>query len=85
MFLQPLLINLRWTEVEEGIYARDGILLSNTSLREVLDASPINDKRIFLVENCPKKAESLPKNLPDVFHRDRGVIFLDKSGHNIKM
>jgi len=30
-------------------------LLSNTPLREVLDASPINDKRIFLVENCPKK------------------------------
>jgi NTE family protein len=59
-------------------------LLSNTPLREVLDASPINDKRIFLVENCPKKP-ALPKNLPDVFHRARDIIFSDKSEHNIKM
>jgi NTE family protein len=83
MFLQLLLINFRWTEVEKGIYESDGILFSNTLLREVLDASPINDKRIFLVENCPKKP-ALPKNLPDVFHRARDIIFSDKSEHNIK-
>jgi NTE family protein len=36
------------------VYAWDGSLLSNTPLREVIDASPVNDKRIFLAENYPK-------------------------------
>ena len=39
------LYNFPWIEVEEGVYAWDGGLLSNTPLREVLDASPIKDKR----------------------------------------
>ncbi len=30
-----------WVEVEKGVYAWDGSLLSNTPLREVIDASPI--------------------------------------------
>src|SRR5918994_2170403 len=46
----------RWEEVEKGVYAWDGSLLSNTPLREVIDASPVNDKRVFLVENYPKKS-----------------------------
>jgi NTE family protein len=79
------LYNFRWTEVEKGIYAWDGSLLSNTPLREVLDASPINNKRIFLVENYPKKVESLPKNLPEVYHRARDIMFSDKTEHNIQM
>jgi NTE family protein len=45
----------RWVEVEKGLYAWDGSLLSNTPLREVIDMSPVKDKRIFLVENYPKK------------------------------
>jgi NTE family protein len=36
-----------WIEVQEGIYAWDGSLLSNTPLREVIEASPVKDKRIF--------------------------------------
>src|SRR5215211_6487247 len=44
----------QWVEVEEGVYAWDGSLLSNTPLREVIDASPVKNKRIFLVENYPK-------------------------------
>jgi NTE family protein len=51
--------NFRWTEVEKETYAWDGSLLSNTLLREVLYASPINDKRIFLVENYLKKKLNL--------------------------
>jgi NTE family protein len=70
--------NFRWTEVEKETYAWDGSLLSNTPLREVLDASPINNKRIFLVENYLKKVESLPKNLPEVYHRARELCFLTK-------
>jgi NTE family protein len=74
-----------WVEVEKGMYVWDGSLLSNTPLREVIDASPVIDKRIFLVENYPKKIERLPQNLPEVLHRARDIMFSDKTAHNIKM
>lgn len=79
------LYNFRWVEVEQGIYSWDGSLLSNTPLREVIDASPVNDKRIFLVENYPKKVDLLPKNLPEVYHRARDIMFSDKTEHSITM
>lgn len=79
------LYNFRWVEVEQGIYSWDGSLLSNTPLREVIDASPVNDKRIFLVENYPKKVDLLPKNLPEVYHRARDIIFSDKTEHSVTM
>ncbi len=74
-----------WVEVEKGVYAWDGSLLSNTPLREVMDAAPIINKRVFIVENYPKKIERLPKNLPEVYHRARDIMFSDKTAHNIKM
>jgi NTE family protein len=55
-----------WIEVEKGVYAWDGSLLSNTPLREVIDAAPIRDKRVFIVENYPRKIERLPQNMPEV-------------------
>jgi NTE family protein len=79
------LYNFRWVEVEDGVFAWDGGLLSNTPLREVIDASPVNDKRTFLVENYPKKVETLPKNLPEVYHRARDIVFSDKTEHNVTM
>jgi NTE family protein len=75
----------RWVEVEKGVYAWDGSLLSNTPLREVIDVSPVKDKRIFLVENYPKKIEKLPDNLLEVEHRSRDIMFCDKTLHNIQM
>jgi NTE family protein len=83
-FAYPL-YNFRWVEVEDGVFAWDGGLLSNTPLREVIDASPVNDKRTFLVENYPKKVEALPKNLPEVYHRARDIMLSDKTEHNITM
>ncbi|MDQ2685944.1 MAG: patatin-like phospholipase family protein, partial [Thermoproteota archaeon] len=78
------LYNFPWVEVEKGIYAWDGGLLSNTPMREVLDASPILDKKIFLIENYPKKVAKLPSNLGEVYHRARDIIFSDKTEHNVK-
>jgi NTE family protein len=75
----------RWVKVEEGVYAWVGSLLSNTPLREVIDASPINDKRIFLVENYPKRCDTLPDNLPEVQHRARDIMFSDKTLHSVRM
>jgi NTE family protein len=60
-------------------------LLSNTPLREVIDASPVKDKRVFLVENYPKKCDTLPDNLQQVQHRARDIMFSDKTLHNIQM
>jgi NTE family protein len=74
-----------WVEVEKGTYVWDGSLLSNTPLREVIDVSPVIDKRIFIVENYPKKIERLPQNMPEVLHRARDIVFSDKTAHNIKM
>ena len=74
-----------WIEVEKGVYAWDGSLLSNTPLREVIDASPVKDKRIFLVENYPKNIDKLPSNLQEVQHRARDIMFSDKTMHNVQM
>src|SRR5215207_5035231 len=79
------LYNFRWVEVEDGVYAWDGGLLSNTPLREVIEASPVNDKRICIVENYPKRIDVLPNNLPEVYHRARDIIFSDKTKHNVTM
>ena len=79
------LYNFRWIEVEDGVYAWDGGLLSNTPLREVIDASPMNDKRICIVENYPKRVNALPKNLPEVYHRARDIMFSDKTEYNVRM
>jgi NTE family protein len=75
----------QWIEVEKGVYAWDGSLLSNTPLREVIDASPVNDKRIFLVENYPKNINNLPDNLQEIQHRARDIMFSDKTMHNVQM
>jgi NTE family protein len=45
----------------------------------------VNDKRICIVENYPKKVDALPKNLPEVYHRARDIIFSDKTEHNVTM
>jgi NTE family protein len=74
-----------WAEVEKGVYAWDGSLLSNTPLREVIDASPVKDKRIFLVENYPKRCDTLPDNLQEVQHRARDIMFSDKTLHSVQM
>jgi NTE family protein len=75
----------RWVEVEKGVYAWDGSLLSNTPLREVIDASPVKDKQVFLVENYPKKCDTLPDHLLEVQHRSRDIMFGDKTLHSIQM
>ena len=77
--------NFPWIELEEGVYAWDGGLLSNTPFGEVIDASPVIDKRLFFVENYPRRVDKLPGNLAEVYHRTRDIQFSDKSQHSIKM
>ncbi|WP_458747343.1 patatin-like phospholipase family protein [Candidatus Nitrosocosmicus sp. T] len=77
--------NFQWIKVKDGVFAWDGSLLSNTPLREVIAASPKRDKRIYIVENYPKNIDSLPKNMPEVYHRARDIMFSDKTEHNVQM
>jgi NTE family protein len=77
--------NFPWVELEPGVYAWDGALLSNTPFSEVIDASPVIDKSLFFVENYPRRIDKLPDNLAEVYHRTRDIQFSDKSQYQIKM
>ena len=74
-----------WIEVNDGMYAWDGSLLSNTPIREVMTASPSNDKNIFIVENYPKKIDNLPSNMTEVQSRAKDIMFTDKDQSLRKM
>jgi NTE family protein len=74
-----------WIEIEKGVYAWDGSLLNNTPLREVIQASPRNDKHLYIVENYPKQIDRLPSNMGEVLDRARDIIFSDKTKFTIKM
>ena len=74
-----------WVEVDKGVYGWDGSLLSNTPVREVLSASPRNDKNIFIVENYTRNIHRLPSNMAEVESRAKDILFCDKNMENIKM
>jgi NTE family protein len=72
-----------WIELNGGVFAWDGSLLSNTPVREAIDASPRNDKHLFIVENYPRNVDRLPSNRIEVLDRARDIIFSDKTMHDI--
>ncbi len=67
-----------WVDVDDGVYAWDGSLLSNTPVREVMVASPSSDKNIFIIENYPSKIDRLPTNMSEVQSRAKDIMFTDK-------
>ena len=75
---------LAWTK-KDGLYLWDGSLLSNTPLRGVIDASPKNHKRVYIINLFPKIQNELPTNMFDIWHRARDIIHTDKTDHNIHM
>lgn len=74
-----------WVEIEDEVYAWDGSLLDNTPLRQVIRASPRNDKHVYIVENYPRKIDRLPSSLMEVLDRTRDIIFSDKTEYSIRM
>jgi NTE family protein len=74
-----------WIEIDKGVFGWDGSLLNNTPLREVIQASPKNDKNVFIVENYPRKIGNLPTNMAEVLDRARDIIFSDKTKHTIRL
>lgn len=75
---------IAWTQ-KDSRYLWDGTLLSNTPLREVIDASPRCDKKVYIVNLFPRKQEELPANMLEIWHRARDIMFTDKTYHNVKM
>jgi NTE family protein len=75
---------IKWTE-KDGKYLWDGALLSNTPLREVIDASPKTDKKVFIVNLFPHIQDDLPQNMQDVWHRARDIMHSDRTDNNLKM
>jgi NTE family protein len=73
-----------WVQVEPGVYAWDGGLLSNTPLKELVEASPRNNKNVYIVENYPRKIDRLPADWGEVLDRTRDIIFSDKTVYDLR-
>ena len=75
---------ISWTQ-KSGKYLWDGTLLSNTPLREVINASPKYDKKVYVVDLFPKDHPEIPNNMFEVWHRARDIMHTDKTEHNVHM
>lgn len=75
---------ISWTK-KSGKYLWDGTLMSNTPLREVINASPKHDKKVFVVDLFPKSQHEIPNNMFEVWHRARDIMYTDKTEHNVQM
>ena len=75
---------ISWTQVGNR-YLWDGTLLSNTPLREVIDASPICDKRVIIANLFPHNQEELPRNMMEAWHRARDIMHTDKTDQTVRM
>jgi NTE family protein len=75
---------ISWTKVGSK-YLWDGTLLSNTPLREVIDASPTCDKRVIIADLFPHGQEDIPKNMLESWHRARDIMHADKTEQTVRM
>lgn len=75
---------IKWTE-KDGKYLWDGALLSNTPLREVIDASPKTDKRVFIINLFPHIQDDLPQNMQEVWHRARDIMHSDRTDNSLRL
>ncbi len=75
---------ISWTKIGQR-YLWDGTLLSNTPLREIIDASPKRDKKVYIVNLFPKIHDELPTNMMETWHRARDIMHIDKTDHNVRM
>jgi NTE family protein len=75
---------IEWTQ-KDNRYLWDGALLSNTPLREVIDASPTSDKMVYLVNIFPHYQKDLPQDMFEAWHRARDIIYTDKTDNNVRL
>src|SRR5215469_11584285 len=72
-----------WTKIADR-YLWDGSLLSNTPLVEVRDASPVLDKRMYIVNLFPHSQQEVPNDMLEAWHRARDIMYTDKTASNIR-
>jgi NTE family protein len=72
-----------WTKTDDR-YLWDGSLLSNTPLVEVIDASPVLDKKVYIVNLFPHYQQELPNDMLEAWHRAREIIYTDKTASNVR-
>jgi len=75
---------LKWTIID-GRYLWDGSLLTNTPMMEVMRASPLKNKKLYIVDVFPRQQQEIPSNMIEVWHRARDIMFMDKTDTNIEM
>jgi NTE family protein len=75
---------ISWTQIDDR-YLWDGTLLSNTPLTEVIDASPRQDKKVYIVNLFPQRQDEIPKNMIESWHRARDIMHTDKTEHTVRM
>jgi NTE family protein len=75
---------ISWTKQNDR-YLWDGALLSSTPLREVIEASPIADKIVYLVNIFPHYQKELPQDILQAWHRARDIMYTDKTDNNIRL
>lgn len=75
---------IAWTKVGSR-YLWDGTLLNNTPLREVIDASPVCDKKVIIANLFPRNQEDLPRNMSEAWHRARDIMHTDKTDQTVRM
>jgi NTE family protein len=72
-----------WTKIADR-YLWDGSLLSNTPLIEVIDASPVLDKKVFIVNLFPHSQQEIPNDMLEAWHRARDIMYTDKTASNVR-
>lgn len=75
---------IAWTKKDDR-FLWDGSLMSNTPLREVINASPKCDKNVYIVNLFPRNHDELPQNMSESWHRARDIMHTDKTEHNVRM
>lgn len=75
---------ISWTQIGDR-YLWDGTLLNNTPLTEVIDASPRQDKKVYIVNLFPQRQDEIPKNMMESWHRARDIMHTDKTDHTVRM
>lgn len=75
---------ISWTQIGDR-YLWDGTLLNNTPLTEVIDASPRQDKKVYIVNLFPRRQDEIPKNIMESWHRARDIMHTDKTDHTVRM
>jgi len=61
-----------WTQ-KDGRYLWDGSLLSNTPLVEVINSSPVLDKKVYIVNLFPRYKKEIPNDMLEAWHTEPGI------------